>query len=202
MARREIASRVEESSLLGSRLRSQFHRGKILSREFYECDTELVARDMLGTVLECETEQGVASGVIVETEAYLGEHDLACHAAVGRTRRTEPLYGPAGTAYVYLIYGVHWCFNAVTRDEGLPSAVLIRAMEPADGLELMRGRRPAASRDIDLTNGPGKLCAALGIDARHNAAPLQRRPIRILEGNHVPASRVLLTPRIGIRASS
>src|SRR5688572_32890851 len=115
---------------------------------------------MLGTVLECETDDGVASGIIVETEAYLGEHDLACHAAAGRTRRTEPLYGPPGTSYVYFIYGVHWCFNVVTRDVGLPGAVLVRAIEPLSGLDLMSSRRPAARRDVDLTNGPGKLCAA------------------------------------------
>ena len=177
-------------------------KGAALTRDFYARDTELVARDLLGCILECHNDDGVASGRIVETEAYVGEHDLACHAAAGRTRRTEPLYGPAGRSYVYFIYGVHWCFNAVTRDEGLPSAVLVRALEPLDGVDLMRRRRAAAKRDHELTNGPGKLCAALGIDARHNALPLDRPPILIREGSHVSKNRVLITPRIGIREAA
>src|SRR3954451_18201292 len=114
-----------------------------LPPEFYAQDTEQVARDLLGAILECETDDGVAAGRIVETEAYIGEHDLACHAAAGRTRRTEPLYGEPGVAYVYFIYGVHWCVNAVTRPVNEPSAVLIRALEPVRGLDLMRVRRPA-----------------------------------------------------------
>jgi DNA-3-methyladenine glycosylase len=173
-----------------------------LPRDFYARETELVARDLLGCVLECHSDDGVTSGRIVETEAYVGEHDLACHAAAGRTRRTEPLYGPPGIAYVYFIYGVHWCFNAVTRDAGLPSAVLVRAIEPLAGIELMRSRRRAAKRDVDLTNGPGKLCAALGIDDRHNALPLGRPPIVIREGPSVSADRVIVTPRIGIKEAA
>jgi len=136
--------------------------------------------------------------MIVETEAYVGEHDAACHAAVGRTRRTEPLYGPPGNAYVYFIYGMHWCINAVTRAEGLPSAVLIRALEPLSGIPLMRRRRPKARSDRDLTNGPGKLCAALGIDRHMNALPLQRYPVVIRAGEAVRKSNVVITPRIGI----
>jgi len=97
---------------------------------------------------------------------------------------------------------VHWCFNAVTRRVGLPSAVLIRALEPLEGMDLMRRRRPAARRDQDLTNGPGKLCAALGIDVRHNALRLDRPPILIREGARVPDARVVITPRIGIRESA
>lgn len=170
----------------------------VLPQSFYARDTEIVARELLGCVLECHTPDGVCSGRIVETEAYLGEHDLACHAAAGRTRRTEPLYGPPGTAYVYFIYGVHWCFNAVTRAEGLPSAVLVRAVEPIGGIERMRLRRAAAKRDTDLTNGPGKLCAALAIDVRHNALPLSRPPILIRAGASVDDANVLVTPRIGI----
>ena len=171
----------------------------VLPSEFYARDTEIVARELLGCILECHTDEGVATGRIVETEAYLGEHDLACHAAAGRTRRTEPLYGLPGTAYVYFIYGVHWCFNVVTREAGLPSAVLVRGIEPLSGLELMRLRRAAARRDADLTNGPGKLCAALGVDGRHNALPLNGAPILVRPGSTVPDSRVVITPRIGIR---
>jgi DNA-3-methyladenine glycosylase len=172
--------------------------GAVLPPEFYARDTEKVARDLHGCILECHSADGLASGRIVETEAYVGEHDLACHAAAGRTRRTEPLYGPPGTSYVYFIYGVHWCFNAVTREVGLPSAVLVRALEPVSGIDLMRARRPAARRDVDLTNGPGKLCAALGIDADHNTIGLQRPPLIIREGHPIAAKRVFVTPRIGI----
>ena len=176
--------------------------GEPLAPAFYARDTEIVARELLGCVLECHSPEGVASGRIVETEAYLGEHDLACHAAAGRTTRTAPLYGPPGTSYVYFIYGVHWCFNAVTRDEGLPSAVLVRAIEPLTGIDIMRSRRRAARRDVDLTNGPGKLCAALGIDRAHNALPLQRPPVVVRAGERVPDSRVAITPRIGITRSA
>ena len=169
-----------------------------LPSTFFARETEVVARELLGCVLECHSSAGIASGRIVETEAYIGEHDLACHAAAGRTKRTEPLYGAPGTSYVYFIYGVHWCFNAVTREAGLPSAVLVRAIEPIEGIDLMRSRRRAARRDVDLANGPGKLCAALGIDERLNALPLDRPPVMIRHGVGVPSSRVLVTPRIGI----
>ncbi|HEY8793367.1 MAG TPA: DNA-3-methyladenine glycosylase [Gemmatimonadaceae bacterium] len=171
-----------------------------LPAKFYDRDTEQVARDLLGAVLRCTTADGVASGRIVETEAYLGEHDLACHAAAGRTARTRWLYGAPGTAYVYFIYGVHWCFNAVTRAAGSPSAVLIRAVEPLDGVELMRERRGEV-RDRDLTNGPGKLCEALGITGALNGLPLRKSAIEILRGDPVADSRVRVTPRIGITKS-
>ena len=173
-----------------------------LPESFYDRDTELVARDLLGAILECHTPEGIAAGRIVETEAYLGEHDLACHAAVGRTTRTAPLYGPPGIAYVYFIYGMYWCFNAVTRAEHEPSAVLVRAVEPVTGLALMRRRRPAAHRDADLTNGPGKLCLALGIDGRQNWNALQRPPLLIRAGEAVADSEVEVTPRIGITKSA
>ncbi|MEX2179127.1 MAG: DNA-3-methyladenine glycosylase [Gemmatimonadaceae bacterium] len=176
--------------------------GEALPATFFARDTEDVARDLLGCVLECHSDDGVASGRIVETEAYIGEHDLACHAAAGRTTRTAPLYGPPGMSYVYFIYGMHWCFNAVTRKAGAPSAVLIRALEPVAGMGLMRKRRRAARRDADLTNGPGKLCEALGVTGRHNAMPLQRPPLIIREGTRVPAGRIVLTPRIGIRQAA
>lgn len=172
--------------------------GRILRRDFYDRDTEIVSRELLGAVLECRTADGITSGIIVETEAYIGEHDAACHAAAGRTRRTEPLYGPPGNAYVYFIYGIHWCINAVTRAEGLPSAALIRALEPLNGIPLMRRRRPKARSDRDLTNGPGKLCAALGIDRHMNGLPLQRYPVVIRAGSPVDDRDVAITPRIGI----
>ena len=172
--------------------------GRVLPRAFYQRETEIVAREMLGTVLECETEDGLASGIIVETEAYLGEHDLACHAAAGRTARTEALYGPPGTSYVYFIYGMSWCFNAVTREVDLPSAVLVRALEPLAGLALMHKRRPRIKNEVDLTNGPGKLCTALGIDGSLSAKNLQRKPLRIREGEPVPDDKVEITARIGI----
>ena len=197
VARVKTASREETQSLLGSRPRSRFHRGKPLPREFYNRETELVARDMLGTVLECETDEGVASGIIVETEAYLGEHDLACHAAAGRTNRTEHLYGSPGISYVYFIYGMYWCFNAVTREAGQPSAVLVRALEPLDGIALMHRRRPRIKNDVDLTNGPGKLCTGLGITGSMTGHPLQRKPLVIREGEFVPDDHVEVTTRIG-----
>ena len=176
--------------------------GRVLPRAFYERETEIVAREMLGTVLECETSAGIASGIIVETEAYLGEHDLACHAAAGRTARTEPLYGPPGTSYVYFIYGMYWCFNAVTRAEGLPSAVLVRGLEPLSGIDLMRKRRSRVTKEVDLTNGPGKLCTALGIDGSLSAKSLQRKPLLIREGEAVPDDKVEVTTRIGITRSA
>ncbi|HLB09964.1 MAG TPA: DNA-3-methyladenine glycosylase [Gemmatimonadaceae bacterium] len=172
-----------------------------LPAKFYDRDTEQVARDLLGAVLRCTTANGVTSGRIVETEAYLGEHDLACHAAAGLTARTRWLYGAPGTAYVYFIYGVHWCFNAVTRAVGSPSAVLVRALEPLDGVELMRERRGEV-RDRDLTNGPGKLCEALGITGALNGQPLRKSAIEILRGEEIPDSRVRVTPRIGITKSA
>ena len=174
-------------------------RRAVLPPHFFARDTALVARELLGCVLECHTESGIVAGRIVETEAYLGEHDAACHAAAGLTARTAPLYGPPGTAYVYFVYGMHWCVNAVTRPSGLPGAVLIRALAPTEGLQHMRARRPAARRDIDLTNGPAKLCAALGIDGRYNSVALQRPPLLIRAGFPVPDADVLVTPRIGIR---
>jgi DNA-3-methyladenine glycosylase len=168
-----------------------------LPAAFYARDTELVARQLLGAVLECTVRGTRCRGRIVETEAYTGEKDLACHAAAGRTARTEVLYGPPGRAYVYLIYGMHWCVNAVTRRAGLPSAVLIRAVEPLEGIAAMRRRRGRPDRE--LTNGPGKLCEAFGITGpRYHGASLISSPLRILGGAEVPDSDVAVTPRIGI----
>jgi len=177
---------------------------KKLPRDFYtRADVLEVARDLLGKKLVVPNRNGSrVAGIIVETEAYLGEHDLACHAAAGRTARTENLYGPPGIAYVYFIYGMYWCFNAVTRSEGLPSAVLVRALEPLDGIALMHRRRPRVTHTSDLTSGPGKLCAALGITGAMNGKSLRRKPIVIREGETVADGDVAITTRIGITRSA
>ncbi|NUS97408.1 MAG: DNA-3-methyladenine glycosylase [Gemmatimonadaceae bacterium] len=158
----------------------------------------MVSRELLGAVLECRTPDGIASGRIVETEAYMGPHDPACHAAAGLTERTKYLFGPPGVAYVYFIYGMYWCFNAVTREVGHGSAVLVRAVEPLAGEELMHARRPKVKKRVDLTNGPGKLCLALGIVGAHSGHWLDEPPLRILAGDPVRDADVVVTPRIGI----
>ncbi len=172
--------------------------GQPLPPAFYDRETENVARDLLGAVVLCESPDGPASGRIVETEAYLGPHDPACHAVFGLTPRTQHLFGPPGVSYVYLIYGMHWCFNAVTRETGHGSAVLIRALEPFDGIALMRERRKYPQRDRDLCNGPGKLCQALGITRAHDGVSLSNSPLTIRRGERVPDEAVVVTPRIGI----
>ena len=172
--------------------------GRSLPRAFYDRPTELVARELLGAILEHHSADGVTSGRIVETEAYLGPDDPACHAVAGRTARTWHLHGPPGIAYVYFIYGVHWCFNAVTCEEGHGSAVLVRAIEPIEGMPLMRIRRAGARREVDLTNGPGKLCQALGIDGALDGARLDRGPLRIRSGESIPDTDVGVSARIGI----
>lgn len=176
--------------------------GTTLPAGFYARDTLTVARELLGCRVVRETAEGRVAGRIVEVEAYHGEDDPACHAAAGLTARTRPLYGPPGRAYVYLIYGMYHCLNAVTRDAGHPSAVLIRALEPVEGLELMRERRAARRRssepppDRELCDGPGKLCDALGITLAENGAPLTEGPLRVEPGE--PPGRVAWTPRVGI----
>jgi DNA-3-methyladenine glycosylase len=172
--------------------------GAPLPSAFFDRPTEAVARDLLGAVLWSRTAEGVASGRIVETEAYLGPHDPACHSAAGLTERTRLLHAPAGRAYVYFTYGMHWMFNAVTREEGYGSAVLIRALEPLDGEALMQRRRGARVALRDLSNGPAKLAEALAIDARYNGVRLDRGDLRILAGPPVPDEEVLVSPRIGI----
>ena len=172
--------------------------GAPLPLSFYARDTEEVARELLGAILCTVTPDGIAAGRIVETEAYLGEHDAACHASAGRTARTHWLYGPPGRAYVYFIYGMYWCFNAVTRERGHGSAVLVRAVSPVDGIELMRRRRPKVKRDRDLTNGPGKLCLAMGIVGSMSGTSLRKGPVVIRAGDVVPDRDLVVTPRIGI----
>lgn len=164
---------------------------------FFDRDTIAVARDLLGAILESTVDGRLTRGRIVEVEAYLGPHDPACHAAVGCTPRNRHLHGPPGTAYVYRIYGLHWCVNAVTRPTGHGSAVLVRALAPLHGIDVMRARRRAAA-DRALANGPGKLCQALGITGVLDGRPLQRGALRLRAGPPVPDEAVVVTPRIGI----
>ena len=147
-------------------------RSRILPRAFYARPTLLVAGDLIGKVLVHRTREGVASGVIVECEAYIGEEDPACHAAPGPTPRNEPLYGPPGIAYVYFNYGVHYLVNAVTEPKGSPAAVLIRALDPLDGIALMARRRGTVRSPHHLCRGPGNLTRALGITLNHNRLDL------------------------------
>lgn len=146
-----------------------------LPRSFYLRDALSVARDLLGKELVHRSPEGTASGVIVEAEAYRGVIDAASHARSGiPTGRTRIMYEDGGRAYVYFIYGMYWCINVTAREKGIAEAVLIRALEPRQGIELMRSRRRIApgKRDVELTNGPGKLCAALGIDGSLYGADL------------------------------
>ncbi len=169
-----------------------------LPYDFYDRDPARVARELLGMHLEVRDAGRVQCARIVETEAYLGPHDPACHAVAGRTRRTEHLHGPPGRAYVYRIYGLHWCLNAVTLADGIGSAVLLRAVEPVGDLAPLRARRPAARRPRDLTNGPGKLCAAYDITGADDGSSLMTGRLRIVRGITVPDAAVVVTPRIGI----
>jgi DNA-3-methyladenine glycosylase len=138
------------------------------------------------------------AGRIVEVEAYVGPLDPACHAfGHRRTARTETLYGPPGTAYVYFTYGMHWCLNAVTEPQEFPAAVLIRALEPLEGLDTMRERR-GTDRDRQLCAGPARLCEALGVTGSVNGVSLQRRPLRIIDGPVPKKSEIVIGPRIGI----
>jgi DNA-3-methyladenine glycosylase len=179
-------------------------RGSILPVDFYARATLDVARDLVGKVLVHRGREGVTSGRIVETEAYIGETDPACHAFKGRTPRNEPLYGPPGMAYVYVSYGLHHLLNAVTEHEGFPSAVLIRAIEPLEGVAVMRARRaavigrPAPGRDADLGRGPGNLTVAMGISTPvHNTRMLTRGVLTVHDDGTRPAAMVW-TPRIGV----
>ncbi len=158
-----------------------------LSDSFYARPALTVARELLGTHLVLEEGRGRRVGRIVETEAYIGEHDLACHAAKGLTPRTEVLFGPPGRAYVYLIYGMYHCFNVVTEPAGVAAAVLVRAVEPVEGL-------PSDAR----TDGPGRLCRAFGITLAHNRLDLKIPPLYLTKGESVPEERVARGPRIGV----
>jgi len=181
----------------------------ILAAGFYARPTLDVARELLGKVLVHKTADGITSGMIVEAEAYIGEDDPACHAAAGRTTRNAPLYGPPGLAYVYLNYGLHDMVNAVTEADGHPAAVLIRALEPLEGLPLMRRRRAQAPwrkgkatvPDHELCRGPGNLTRAMGITLADNLRPLTLGALTIQDQGR-PIPLVVWDGRIGIRVGA
>lgn len=171
----------------------------ILGVEFFARPTLTVAHELLGQHLVCQIDGQRLSGLIVETEAYIGQEDSACHCSKGRTPRTEVMFGPPARTYVYLIYGMYHMLNLVTEPEGFPAAVLIRAVEPLEGLAAMRSRRPRVTRTINLTNGPGKLCRALGIDSNlHNWNTSLGQRLWFEPGNPLPDTAVASGPRIGI----
>ena len=183
-----------------------------LPREFYNRPTLDVARDLIGKVLVHHRRGVATSGVIVEAEAYIGESDPACHAAPGPTRRNVPLYGPPGFAYVYLNYGIHCLVNVVTEADGRPSAVLIRALEPLEGIAVMRRRRARAMKgrrvrperalaDPDLCRGPGNLTMAMGITLAENRVDLLKNRL-FVEDRGIHMGRVVWGPRVGINVGT
>ncbi len=173
-----------------------------LERGFYSRIPQIVARQLLGRLLVSMVDGELTTGIIVETESYLAERDSACHAARGPTRKTNVMFGPGGFAYVYPIHA-KYCFNVVTEVAGRPSAVLIRAIEPMDGIEIMRRRRGVDAL-TDLARGPGRLCQALGIVHEHNGLDLGiGSNIWIKSGVRRPLkpSQIRATERIGVTSA-
>jgi len=168
--------------------------GPILPRAFYNRPTIEVARELLGKVVV----HGLTAGIIVETEAYLGGEDLAAHSARGITDRTRVIFGPPGHAYVYFIYGMYECLNLVCEPAGKPGCVLIRALEPVAGLDVMQRRRPAARKPEQLASGPGKLTLAMGITRAQNGADVTRGELVVRAPAPPRPVDVAVSPRIGI----
>jgi DNA-3-methyladenine glycosylase len=185
-------------------------RARPLPKEFYDRPPQIVAPELLGKRLVRVTPEGLTAGRIVEVEAYLASGDPACHAARGRTNRNAAMFAPPGKAYVYSIHA-RWCFNVVTEPEGTPSAILVRAIEPLEGIDLMQLRR-GTERLLDLARGPARLCEAMVIDKSLNGHDLtRRRDLWIEEGRAVPSRHVSTdesqlrvirsSPRIGISSA-
>jgi len=170
-----------------------------IPRQFYDRPALQVARDLIGMRLVRLDDSARISGTILETEAYSGEEDLGCHCKAGRTSRTEVMYGPAGHAYVYFTYGMHWMFNIVVERQGYPAAILIRSIQVTEGSHLIAERR-GSQPPKHWTDGPGKLCKALHIDSRFNGADIcDRDGVLFIEFNQpVPDERVTIGPRVGL----
>jgi DNA-3-methyladenine glycosylase len=175
-----------------------------IPQSFYSRDVVTVARELLGMRLVRLLDGQRVAGIISEAEAYRGEEDQACHARAGRTRRTAGLYAPPGLAYVYFTYGMHWMMNCVCMAEGFPAAVLLRALEPVEGLEIIAANRPGRARPI-WCDGPGKLAQALAIDGSFNGADLchpgGQNLLWLEPGPPVPDSAVISGPRVGLGAT-
>ena len=167
-----------------------------LPRSFYARPTLDVAPEIIGKYIVYQGARGLLSARVVEVEAYIGENDPACHAYGGPTPRSQPLFGPPGYSYVYLIYGMYYCFNFVTEPKGKAAAVLLRAAEPDEGLELMREYSPR-KKDAQLLNGPGKFCRSFGLDLNQNCIDLTS-DILYLQDRADPVAEVAVTTRIGI----
>ena len=168
-----------------------------LMREFYLRDSVVLAQSLLGKILVHESDEGITSGIIVETEAYRGPEDKAAHTYNNRrTNRTEIIFGEGGFAYIYLVYGMHYCFNVTANISGNPECVLVRAIEPLEGLDLMKSRRKTADI-LNLTNGPGKLCSAMGITRELYGEDLCGERLYILD-NDYPGIEITASTRIGI----
>ena len=164
--------------------------GAPLPRDFYARSVLVVARECIGKILVHAAPEGVVAARIVETEAYRGPEDLAAHSAGGRrTARTEVMFGPPAHAYLFLLYGMHWAFNIVAGAEGDPHAVLVRAVEPVLGAEIMAARRGVSSKSVTLCNGPGKLCRALGLDRSAYGLDLTASALYLAPGPRGPVGR-------------
>jgi DNA-3-methyladenine glycosylase len=168
-----------------------------LGHEFYRRPTLVVAEGLLGKVLVRRLRGRNLAGKIVETEAYVGPHDLACHASKGRTTRTSIMFQGGGCAYVYMIYGFYYCLNAVTEAEDYPAAVLIRALEPLDHIPVMKRLRKNPEQSTNIASGPGKVCMAMGIDKALNGADLAGDRLWI-EDRELTVEQILTTPRVGV----
>jgi DNA-3-methyladenine glycosylase len=170
-----------------------------LTDAFFKAETTMVARRLLGCRLVRILNGERISGIINETEAYIGESDLACHAHSGKTRRNEVMYGPPGRAYIYFTYGMHWCLNVVTGGTGFPAAVLLRGIFPVEGLNTIASHRQGRKPE-DWVNGPAKICKALAIDGALNGISLfeDHSPLFIEEDVQIPEKRISFSSRIGI----
>lgn len=173
-------------------------KSNVLPEKFYTADAPAAAPALLGKKLVHVTDEGETSGIIVETEAYCGAFDKGSHAYQNKkTERTRIQFGPGGFAYVYLIYGMYACFNVVTAEKGVPDAVLVRALHPVSGIDLMEKRRSTADRK-NLCSGPGKLCRAMDITTDDYGLDLRGRELFITDGIDVPKSSIMTSPRINI----